>query len=57
MISLVKLMSEKFDEFEKDCKEKRSLRQEVIGLTERVESLEKVSDDLEQNSGRNCSTD
>ena len=51
-------MSEKFDEFEKDHKEKEeiinSLKQEVNGLKERVESLEKVSDDHEQYSRRNC---
>ena len=53
----VKIMSEKFDEFEKDRKEKEkiinSLKQEVNGLKERVESLEKVSDDHEQYSRRN----
>ena len=47
----VKLMSEKFDEFEKDHKEKEKitngLKQEVNGLNERVEPLEKVSDDYE----------
>ena len=51
-------MSEKFDEFEKDHKEKgkimNSLKQEVNGLKERVESLEKVSDDHEQYSRPNC---
>ena len=53
----VKLMSEKFDEFEKDRKEKEkiitSLKQEVNGQKERVESLEKVSDNHEQYSRRN----
>ena len=52
----VKIMSEKFDEFEKDPKEKEkinSLKQEVNGLMERVESLEKVSDDHAQYPGRN----
>ena len=38
-------MSEKFDKFEKDCKEKEkivnSLKQEFNGLKERVQSLEK----------------
>ena len=51
-------MSEKFNEFEKDHKEKEeiinSLKQEVNGLKERVESLEKASDDHEQYSRRNC---
>ena len=55
----VKVMSEKFDKFEKDCKEKEkivdSLKQEFNGLKERVQSLEKVSDDHEQYSRRNCS--
>ena len=54
----VKLMSEKFDEFERDRKEKEkiinSLKQEVNSLKERVKSLEKVSDDHEQYSRRNC---
>ena len=54
----VKLMSKKFDQFEKDRKEKEkiinSLKQEVNGLKERVKSLEKVSDDHEQYSRRNC---
>ena len=53
----VRLMSEKFDEFEKDHKEKEKiingLTQEVNGLKERVKSLEKVSDDHEQYSRRN----
>ena len=54
----VKLMSKKFDQFEKDRKEKEkiinSLKQEVNGLKESVKSLEKVSDDHEQYSRRNC---
>ena len=54
----VKLMSEKFDEFKKDRKEKEkiinSFKQEVNGLKERVKSLEKVSADHEQYSRRNC---
>ena len=54
----VKLMLKKFDQFEKDRKEKEkiinSLKQEVNGLKESVKSLEKVSDDHEQYSRRNC---
>ena len=54
----VKLMSEKFDDFEKYCKDtekiKNSLKQ-VNGLKERVKSLEKVSDDHEQYPRRTCS--
>ena len=54
----VKRMSEKFDELERDGKEKEkiinSLKHEVNGLKERVKSLEKVSDDHEQYSRRNC---
>ena len=54
----VKLMSEQFHEFEKDRKEKEKIRnilmQEVNGLKESVKSLEKVSDDHEQYSRRNC---
>ena len=50
-------MSEKFDDFEKYCKDtekiKNSLKQ-VNGLKERVKSLEKVSDDHEQYSRRTC---
>ena len=46
----VRLMSEKFDEFEKDHKEKEKI---INGLKERVKSLEKVSDDHEQYSRRN----
>ena len=53
----VRLMSEKFDEFEKDHKEKEKmingLTQEVNGLKERVKLLEKVSDYHEQYSRRN----
>ena len=53
----VKLMSEKFDDFEKYCKDtekiKNSLKQ-VNGLKERVKSLEKVSDDHEQYPRRTC---
>ena len=53
----VKLMSEKFDDFEKYCKDtekiKNSLKQ-VTGLKERVKSLEKVSDDHEQYPRRTC---
>ena len=53
----VRLMSEKFDEFKKDHKEKEKmingLTQEVNGLKERAKSLEKVSDDHEQYSRRN----
>ena len=51
-------MSEKFDEFEKGCKEKEqttnSSKQEVDNPKVRVKSLEKVSDDHEQYSRRNC---
>lgn len=54
----VKTMSDKFDEFEKDRKEKekiiKGLKQEVSSLKERVEELEKISDDHEQYSRRNC---
>ena len=54
----VKLMSDKFDEFEKDRKEKEkiinNLKQEVSILQNRVETLEKESDDHEQYSRRNC---
>ena len=54
----VKPMSEKFNEFEKDCKGKEKiinrLKQEVNGLKESVKSLEKASDDHEQYSRRNC---
>ena len=54
----VKLMSEKFKEFEKNHKSQdkviNSLKQEVNDLKERVESLEKFSDDHEQYSRRTC---
>ena len=54
----VKTMSHKFDEFEKDRKEKekiiKGLKQEVSSLKERVEELEKIGDDHEQYSRRNC---
>ena len=54
----VEIMSEKRDKFEKDRIEKEklinSLKQEVNFLNERVESLEKASDDHEQYFRRNC---
>ena len=54
----VKLRSENFDEFEKDHREKEkiinSLKHEVNGLNERVKLLEKVCDDHDQYSRRNC---
>ena len=54
----VKTMSDKFDEFEKDRKEKekiiKGLKQEVSSLKERIEELENIGDDHEQYSRRNC---
>ena len=51
-------MSDIFDEFEKDRKEKekiiKGLKQEVSSLKERVEKLEKIGDDHEQYFRRNC---
>ena len=51
-------MSDKFDEYEKDRREKEKiingLQNEVSSLTERIELLEKKSDDSEQYSRRNC---
>ena len=48
----VKLMSEKFDEFEKDRKEKEkivnSFKQEVNGLKERVKSFDAIIRGLNQ---------
>ena len=51
-------MSDKFDEYEKDRKEKEKiingLQNEVSFLKERIDLLEKKSDDSEQYSRRNC---
>ena len=51
-------MSDKFDEYEKDRKEKgkiiNGLPNEVSFLKERIDLLEKTSDDSEQYSRRNC---
>ena len=56
--SSVEVMSDKFDEYEKDRKEKEKiingLQNEVSSLKERIDLLEKKSDDSEQNSCRNC---
>ena len=50
-------MSDKFDEYEKDRREKEKiingLQNEVSSLTERIELLEIKSDDSEQYSHRN----
>ena len=47
--SSVEVMSDKFDEYEKDCKEKEKiingLQNEVSFLKERTDLLEKKSDD------------
>ena len=51
-------MSDKFDEYQKDWKEKEKiingLQNEVSSLKERTHLLEKESDDNEQYSHRNC---
>ena len=51
-------MSDTFDDFEKDTKEKEeiinNLKEEVSTLKGRVETLEKESDDKEQHLRRNC---
>ena len=51
-------MSDKFDEYEKDRKEKEQiingLQNEVSFLKERIDLLEKKSDDSEQYSRKNC---
>ena len=56
--SSVEVMSDKFDEYEKDWKEKEKiingLQNEVSSLKERIDLLEKRSDDSEQYSCRNC---
>ena len=56
--SSVEVMSDKFDECEKDRKEKEKiinrLQNEVSFLKERIDLLEKKSDDSEQYSRRNC---
>ena len=56
--SSVEVMSDKFDEYEKDRKEKEKiingLQNEVSFLKERIDLLEKKSDDSEQYSRRNC---
>ena len=56
--SSVEVMSDKFDEYEKDRKEKEKiingLQNEVSFLKERIDLLEKMSDDSEQYSRRNC---
>ena len=56
--SYVEVMSDKFDEYEKDRKEKEKiisgLQNEVSFLNERIDLLEKKSDDREQYSRRNC---
>ena len=50
-------MSDKFDEYEKDRREKEKiingLQNDASSLTERIELLEKKSDDSEQYSHRN----
>ena len=57
--SSVEVMSDKFDEYEKDRKEKEKiingLQNEVSSLKERIDLLEKKSDESEQYSRRNCS--
>ena len=56
--SSVEVMSDKFDEYEKDRKEKEKiingLQNEVSFLKERIDLLEKKSDNSEQYSRRNC---
>ena len=56
--SSVEVMSDKFDEYEKEPKEKEKiingLQNEVSFLKERIDLLEKKSDDSEQYSRRNC---
>ena len=56
--SSVEVMSDKFDEYEKDRKENEKiinrLQSEVSSLKERIDLLEKKSDDSEQYSCRNC---
>ena len=56
--SSVEVMSDKFDEYEKDRKEKEKiingLQNEVSFLKERIDLLEKKSDDSEMYSRRNC---
>ena len=54
--SSVEVMSDKFDEYEKDRKEKiiNELQNEVSFLKERIDLLEKKPDDSEQYSRRNC---
>ena len=51
-------MTDNFDEYEKDRKEKEKIingfQYEVISLKERTNVLEKKSDDSEQYSRRNC---
>ena len=51
-------MSDKFDDFEKDRREKEeiinNLKKEVSTLKGRVEALEKESNGHEQDLGRNC---
>ena len=54
----VEVMPDKFDEYEKDRKEKEKiingLQNDVSFLKERIDLLEKKSDDSEQYSRRNC---
>ena len=54
----VKLISTKFDQYEKDRKEHietiKNLRKEVNNLSEKLENVEKKIEDQEQYSRRNC---
>ena len=55
--SSVEVMSDKFDEYEKDRKGKKiisGLQNEVSSLKERINLLEKKFDNSEQHSSRNC---
>ena len=55
--SSVEVMSDKFDDYEKDWKEKEKiingLQNEVSSLMKKIDLLEKKSDDSEQYSRRN----
>ena len=56
--SSVEVMSDKFDEYKKDRKEKEKiingLQNGVSSLKERIDLLDKKSDDSEQYFRRNC---
>ena len=54
----VEFISVRFDEYKTDCKEKdemiKSLDDEILGLTEKVDKLSSLVDGQKQYSGRNC---